>query len=180
MKNCFHERQACGQGEIMVKLCIKKLLMMLLCVGICLAVSFIGFGVLGSLANFFTNTVIRSTIIFGIPALIVLIAVQAGRRANQKLRQEYLEYCHEKKWTIGHEFRYILSFPDFLAEMIAFTAILMPLLIALCMSSGAPWWVNIVAALLLLGALAAVYCTVDVACWMVIHFLWKRPKRAKE
>ena len=164
----------------MVKLCFKKLLMMLLCVGICLAVSFIGFGVLGSLANFFVNPVVRSAIIFGIPALIVLIAVQAGRRANYKLRQEYLEYCHVEKWTLGREWRYMLRFPDFLAELIAFGAILVPFLLAICMASGAPWWADMIAAFFLLGVLSAVYCVVDFACWTVIHFLWKRPKRVKE
>ena len=126
-----------------VKLYFKKLLFMLLYVSLCLLIYFLGFSILVSIANIFENSMIRNCVLIGIPVGIIFTIVYCHRRDKSGIRRVYLEQLGHVKLSIKEELAYILHFPEFIAELLAFFTIILPVILAIGVASAAPWWARL-------------------------------------
>lgn len=156
-----------------VKLYFKKLLIMLFYVGVCFVISLLGSAILLTVANFFQNVLVRSLILIGIPAVIILGIVYHYRRENNDLRRAYQEYCNHEKMTFKKELLYMIKFPDFLAEILAFTTIIIPMTLILCIATNAPWFAEVLAGMIVLCIMEVIFIAIDFALWMIVHHWWK-------
>lgn len=156
-----------------VRLYFKKLLTMLLLAGLCFAISVLGSVILITVANFFQNVLIRSLILIGIPAIIILCIVYHYRRENDELKRAYQEYCDHDRITLIKELLFMIKCPDFLMELLAFTTIMVPLVLTLCIASDVPWWVEILAGGIILCIAEAVFLVIDLALWLMVYHWWK-------
>ncbi len=156
-----------------VKLYFKKLLIILLFAGLCFVISLLGSVILLTVANFFQNVFVRSLILIGIPAVVILGIVYHYRRENKDLARAYQEYCNHEKMTFKKELLYMIRFPDFLAEILAFATILLPMIIALCIATSEPLWAEMLAGVIVLCIAEAVFFVIDFALWMIVHHWWR-------
>ena len=156
-----------------VKLYFKKLLIMLFYAGVCFVISLLGSAILLTVANFFQNVLVRSLILIGIPAVIILGIVYHYRRENNDLRRAYREYCNHEIMTFKKELLYMIKFPDFLAEILAFTTIIIPMTLMLCIATNAPWFAEVLAGMIVLCIMEVIFIAIDFALWMIVHHWWK-------
>ena len=158
----------------MKKLYGKKLFSILLHTIICYVIYLIGFSLISLIANFFTNTFIRLVILIGIPLTIVLIRVYNRRLETPEFRRSYLADINRDKFSFTDECRYMLKFPDFLAEIFAFATILFPIVLITNMTLPTTWWMRSLGGLLSFCLLWAIYFVIDFSIWLHIHYLWRK------
>lgn len=160
----------------MVKLYFKKLLSMFLSVALLILIYYIGFSALMTASNFFKALWIRYVVLFGIPALIILVMVYRRRAENAEIRRCYLTYSAPPKTGVKQEFLYILRLADFLMELAAFATILLPFLVGIGIENQAPWWANILAGIIMFCLFEGGYFLLDWMLWLLVHNKWQRER----
>ena len=158
----------------MKKLYFKKLLSILLYALICLAIYFIGFSILSLIANFFKNGIIRLIVLLGIPLTIVLIRIYNQRLENQEMRREYLANENKGRLNLKDEWRYMILFPHFLAEISAFSTLVFLVTFASLIGVDAPFGVRILSIVFSFVPIAVLYFIIDFVLWMLVHKTWKK------
>lgn len=158
----------------MKKLYLKKVLSMLIHLAICFAVYFIGFSILSLIANFFKHPLIRFGVLFGIPLVIVLIRVYHKRIENNEMRRSYLAEANRERLILKEEWQYMIKFPHFLAEILAFVTIFSPIVIAVGLANPANFFVSIIAGVIILATFGTIYFVLDFALWMIVHNTWRK------
>ena len=163
----------------MFKLYLKKLVLI---IGFCfttLGLYFLCYPLISTIANFFKNSFIHYTIIFGVPIFIVLILVYNGRVQDQKLRKNYLNYIKTKDSKnlidkIKDEIVYLKSFQPLQAELLAFATLILPFVVAIGITSdnGAPFISNVLAGITLFAVFVGSYLILDVLFWVIIYKKW--------
>lgn len=162
------------ERKIMIKLYFKKLLLMLIYVIICFLIYYVGFSILATLANFFEAPIIRYGVMFGIPAIIILIIIYKHRIEKKEMRRSYLERTNKEKLILKNEFLYMFRFPDFLTEIFSFTTIILPAVIAIGIGNQAPWWADVFAGTIILCILVSMFFVLDFIFWMIVHIAWRK------
>lgn len=122
----------------MIKLYFKKLFFMLGYVILCLVIYYVGYTFLVTAANFFEAPLIRYGVLLGIPAIIILIMIYKHRIEKKEIRRSYFERTNKEKLILKNEILYMFRFSDFLTEIISFTTIVFPFVIAIGLGSPAP------------------------------------------
>ena len=158
----------------MKKLYFRKVLSMLIHLAICFAVYFIGFSILSLIANFFKHPIIRFGVLFGIPLVIVLIRVYHKRIEDNEMRRAYLALANKEKLVLKEEWKYMIKFPHFLAEILAFVTIFSPIVIAVGLANPANFFASILAGVIVLATFGAIYFVLDFALWMIVHNTWRK------
>ena len=158
----------------MKKLYFKKVLSMLIHLAICFAVYFIGFSILSLIANFFNHPLIRFGVLFGIPLVIVLIRVYHKRIENNEMRRSYLAEANRERLILKEEWQYMIKFPHFLAEILAFVTIFSPIVIAVGVANPVNFFVGILAGAIVLATFGMIYFVLDFALWMIVHNTWRK------
>ncbi len=158
----------------MKKLYRKKLFSILLHTIVCYVIYLIGFSLISLIANFFTNPFIKLVFLLGIPLMIVLIRVYNRRLENAELRRSYLGDANRDRFAVADEWRCMLKFPHFLAELFAFATILFPVTLIISITLPTTWWIRIFVGLLSFGLLWGIYFIVDFALWLFIHKAWRK------
>ena len=75
---------------------------------------------------------------------------------------------------IKSELRYMLRFPEFIAENIAFATVILPFLIAIGVANPGPWWANILAGVVILCIGVGAFFIIDFLLWMLVHVSWRK------
>lgn len=156
----------------MIKLYFKKLLSMLLCIGLFFVIYYLGSGALMTLSNFFKNPIVRYSILFGIPVMIIIALIFKRRLENAQGKREYLKNRRERGEGLKNEWLYLLGLPDFRAEAAAFATALLPFLIAVGIGSDAPFWADLLAGAVLFCLLEGVLLALDFSLWLTVHIKW--------
>lgn len=149
---------------------------MFLSVALLILIYYIGFSALMTASNFFKALWIRYVVLFGIPALIILVMVYRRRAENAEIRRCYLKYSDTKKMGIKQEFSYILRFADFRMESAAFATILLPFIVGIGIENQAPWWANILAGIIMFCLCEGGICLLDWMLWFLVHNKWQRER----
>ena len=160
--------------SFMRKLYFKKLISILGHTLLCIVIYCIGFTLLTLVANFFKNHFVRLCIGFGIPLILVLIRVVRRRSENQEMRRAYLAEANRERFVWREEWRRLLKFPDFRAEVLAFASIAFIFAIIVAFIVTGPWWVYILVALIYLLAPCTLYFTIDFILWAIVHNSWRK------
>lgn len=160
----------------MLKLYLKKLLTMVVYICVFLALYFVVYSALFTLSNFFEAPVLRYLVLFGIPLILIFGVVYHFRAKDGFNRSEYLKNTDRAKLHLKDEFHYLLKFPAFRTELLAFSTFLVPFLFAIGISNEneAPWWANVIAGFLLYLLFAGVYAVIDALLWTSVHRKWRK------
>ncbi|MBR3810806.1 MAG: hypothetical protein IKJ16_00550 [Agathobacter sp.] len=163
----------------MFKLYLKKLILI---IGFCftiLGVYFLCYPFIATIANFFKNSPLQYAILFGVPTFFVLILVYNGRVQDQKLRKAYVKYIRTKDSKnlidkIKDEIVYLKSFQSLQAELLAFSTLILPFVVAIGVTadSEAPFFANVLAGITLFAVFVGSYLILDVLFWVLVHKKW--------
>ena len=158
----------------MKKLYFKKLTSIIVYTLICIAVYLIGFSLISLIANFFKVLIIRTIISFGIPLIIILIRIYNKRLENPDLRREYLASVKEGKLSLKEEWQYIIKFPHFLAELLAFSTLAFAYSLLTVIGVPVPFIIKILSILLAFLIFAGLYFIINFLHWVFVHRTWKK------
>ena len=137
-------------------------------------VYFISFNILVSIANIFKTPIFRYGILVGVPVGIAFVTVHRFRVEKNEIRRAYLSNVGIGKMGIKSELRYMLRFPEFIAENIAFATVILPFLIAIGVANPGPWWANILAGVVILCIGVGAFFIIDFLLWMLVHVSWRK------
>ena len=138
-----------------------------------LLIYYVGFSILKTISNFFEVSVVRYAILFGIPAVIILMIVCNYRLENTEVKRFYLKYITDSKPNWKSEGMYIWNMPDFRTEGLAFATLLLPLLIAIGFGIPAAWWINLLTGIIIFILLEGSFLILDALFWLLIHMKWR-------
>ena len=165
----------------MFKLYLKKLFLLIGFNFAIIGIYFLGYPIVGTMANFFQNPVIHYTILMGVPTFIVLILVYKGRTKNQNIRNDYMNYMKsvdtiELKVTLKNEIAYFKSFQSLHTEILAFATIMLPFVVAIAITveNEASFFANLLAGIILFSLFVIVYTILDILFWVFVHKKWVR------
>ena len=161
------------------KLYLKKILYMLLYLGIFVVIYFVGFPVFYSFSNIFKNRIIRGVLLLGVPFIIMLALVFKMRLKNQKLAEDFKLKIDKDKKVLKRELDYIMRFPDFWAEMLLFSTFLLPVLIFVGVTSPAPLYADIMAGIILFIIFEALFFVADFIQWLIVHAIWLKEGKSE-
>ena len=160
----------------MVKLYFKKLLSMFLSVALLILIYYIGFSALMTASNFFKALWIRYAVLFGIPALIILVMIYKRRTEGMENRRCYLKNIDTQKTWMKKELWYIIHFADFRMELVAFATFLLPFVVGIGVENQAPWWANIIAGTIIFCLIEGGFFLLDWMIWLLVHNKWQRER----
>lgn len=149
---------------------------MLLGVALCLLIYYVGFSALKTVSNFFKAQFVRYGVLFGIPAIIILVMVYRRRIENAEIKRSYLKICDTPKLIWKNEMAHMLRLADFRGELAAFATVLLPILIAVGMESQAPWWADIMAGIVVFCLSEGIFLVFDLILWLAVHHKWQRER----
>jgi hypothetical protein len=153
---------------------LKKLGSILLYTILCIFVYFISFNILVSIANVFKTPLFRYGILIGVPVGIAFVTVHRFRVEKGEIRRAYLSIAGTEKIGIKSEWRYMIRFPEFIAENIAFATVILPFLTAIGIANPGPWWANILAGVVILCIGVGAFFIIDFLLWMLVHVSWRK------
>lgn len=163
----------------MLKLYLKKLFIIITLAISIMAVCYICYPVIGSIANLFYQPAIRYTILIGVPTILVLIFVYKRRIHNLDLRDDYIKHMKildatDSKRDLKKEFNYFKTFKPLQAEVLAFATVILPLVVAigLTVENGASVWINCLVGIIVFFLIVSVYFVLDITFWLLIHKIW--------
>lgn len=104
----------------MKKLYLQKLIHAVKYVLIFLVVYIFGANVLVTMANFFKDTpFLQSLVILGVPGVIVFIMATVKRGKDKEKCRAYKAALGDKRGKLTAELAYVLTSPDYIAELLA-------------------------------------------------------------
>ena len=86
------------------------------------------------------------------------------------MRRSYLVEANRERLILKEEWQYMIKFPHFLAEILAFVTIFLPIVIAVCLANSA----SILAGVIVLSIFVMIYFVSDFALWMIVHNTWRK------
>lgn len=121
-----------------------------------------------------TNPEIRTVILMIVPLIVLLIIAYRKRLQKNNLRSEYFTYFNRQKPKLKNEIKFIINSTDFIAEVSAFSTML---LIFLCMvvfniKNNSPVFVNVLAGLIILITMICLFSFVNALIWHRVHKSW--------
>ena len=158
----------------MKKLYFKKIFSITLYSLICLAIYFIGFSIISLIANFFKNPIIKLIILLGIPLTIILIRIYNKRLENPEMRREYFAAVNQGRFALKEEWRYMIKFPHFLAEILAFSTLAFLFAFVTIIGIAVSFTVKLLSMLTVFIISAGLYFVIDFGLWMLVHRTWKK------
>lgn len=158
----------------MKKLYFKKLFSIIAYAVICYLIYLVGFNFLSLLANWFENIIVRFAIFFGIPLIIVLIRIYNKRFEMQELRRAYLTQVNRECLIFKDEWRYMIKFSHFSAEICAFITIFLPLSMFIGFARESFGLIGFLVGLLFLIGFVTVSVTTDFVLWLLVHNTWRK------
>lgn len=162
----------------MIKLYFKKLLWIIIFLLIYIAVYFIGFNLLYTIANFFEDrNLIGNIILFGIPFICSIVIIYYLRVSNNKLRTEYLSSLLSDNYSFLKDVIFILKSKSFISEILAFETVLVPLSLSIGISENTPILPLIMGTIILSVGGAILFGIIDLLIWLPVHKTWfvKKP-----
>ena len=162
----------------MIKLYFKKLLWIIIFLLIYIAVYFISFNLLYTVANFFKDrNIIGKIILFGIPFICSMGIIYCLRVNNNKLRTEYLSSLLSDNYSFSKDVIFILKSKSFISEILAFETVSVPLSLSVGISEKIPILPLIIGTILLSVGGAILFGIVDLVIWLSVLKVWfaKKP-----
>lgn len=160
----------------MVKLYFKKLMLLLCTFLMWLAISVTLATVFG-LANDITINYTAYSICMISSGVITAVLAGVVKAKDSLSKVEYLTETELKKRPFGREIAGILKSKPFIAEILGFATILVPLMVYVCTfpeNAALPLYKKILAALLVMAALTVVFVLLDLAVTFTVRKIWMR------
>ncbi len=151
----------------MLKLYFKKLASMLFYWLFCEIVYIVAFNLLYSVSDIFKNPIIDTFIFPDVLLMLSAIIVYIRRTRNDKMRRTYLKETESLTHTFKNEFKYMIGFFDFRAEIFSFVTIFLFPFIASVLTSRTRWYNA-----LMMVVMIALFIIFDLGLWMLVHRAW--------